>query len=578
MSRELTRRSFITTAGVLGGTAALATLGCSSTKASAADTATTTSEALPEGTHVYGTWRVAPKPIKDDQLAGVIDCDIVVCGAGLAGLPAAAYAAEQGAKVHVLEKGGRYGQHRLCTCGFNAECQKRFGLSFDRKSVVMEAWKVSNGYQGMIEHYGRWFDNSADYVNWLESIFNQGGWQLVSQAIMGADGIVASLKNIWWPGFPAMVLLVDPNGKHLMNGGNPDWTKYLYEYAIQKGATFHLNTPGVQLVKDSSGRVTSVIARDELGDYYKYNASKGILLSTGDVAGDPEMMRDLNPSLERVVSSICEKKETGDGHKMGIWIGAAMDDTIAGDMFPFTSPVPPVEINRLGVRPLDNPAFAAVQNIGWRPAVANLPVLMVDGAGHRLAAEDLPFQAYSIPSVSTYDGKVWSVWDSAWEKKFPTGFSRGDIMCINTQQQLDLEVEKGITHKFDTIDELIEGVGFDKDVFTQTLKRYHELCAAGEDLDCYKKPEWLTTIDVPPFYAAVHGAALDSTRGGLKCDGRQRVLDTEGRPMPGLYVAGNTAGSFYGNVYPPNIMGSGIGHGQCFGWLAIKDMLGIEYK
>jgi predicted oxidoreductase len=75
----------------------------------------------------------------------------------------------------------------------------------------------------------------------------------------------------------------------------------------------------------------------------------------------------------------------------------------------------------------------------------------------------------------------------------------------------------------------------------------------------------------------MHVVSLTSTRGGLRNDERMRVLDKKGLPIPGLYTAGNTAGSFYGNVYPPNIMGSGIGHGQCFSWLAIKEMLGLDY-
>ena len=84
-------------------------------------------------------------------------------------------------------------------------------------------------------------------------------------------------------------------------------------------------------------------------------------------------------------------------------------------------------------------------------------------------------------------------------------------------------------------------------------------------------------LDTPPFYCSKTCSSMTSTRGGLKQDERMRVLDTNGLPIPGLYAAGNTAGSFYGDVYPPTVMGSGIGHGQCFGWLAIRDMLGLDY-
>ena len=110
-----------------------------------------------------------------------------------------------------------------------------------------------------------------------------------------------------------------------------------------------------------------------------------------------------------------------------------------------------------------------------------------------------------------------------------------------------------------------------------SFNRYNELCDLGEDLDFYKDPVWMCKLDTPPFYCSKTCSSMTSTRGGLKQDERMRVLDTNGLPIPGLYAAGNTAGSFYGDVYPPNVMGSGIGHGQCFGWLAIRDMLGLDY-
>lgn len=582
MGTELSRRSFITGAVAVGGAAAMAGLtGCGGAvenegATSAADGGIT----LAEGERVWGSWRVAPDPIPDDQIKGTAECDVLVVGGGITGLPAACYAAEQGLKTVVLEKGGRYGQHRLCTCAFGADVQTRVGLTFDRKDIITEAWKISNGYQGMIRHYCRWYDNSADYVNWLEGVFTSKGWALLPMAGGGqADAIIASLQNIWWPGVPSMVFFVDDNGQMYATGGNPDWTGLLHEYAVEKGADFRANTPAVQLIRDeASGRITGAVARDEVGDYYRFSASKGVIMATGDIGADRDMLMDLNPSLAlRVHQDIVETKNTGDGHKMGVWIGAGMDESIAGDMFPFTVPYSGNEINRMGVRPVESPQFSATRFIMWRPAVGNLPVLMVDSQGRRIAAEDLPFQAFCLPSLSTADGRVWSIWDGAWETKLAP-YPSGDIMSVNTQEQVDKEVEAGVTKKFDSIDELIEGVGLDAEVFGATLERYNTLCAAGDDVDCFKTAKWMTTIDTPPFYAAVHGAGLDSTRGGLKVDDRQHVLDTEGKVIPGLYAVGNVAGSFYGNVYPPNIMGSGIGHGQCFGWLAVKDILGQEIK
>ena len=242
-----------------------------------------------------------------------------------------------------------------------------------------------------------------------------------------------------------------------------------------------------------------------------------------------------------------------------MWIGADMDEFACGDLWPFAA------VMTDGTLPkLDGTHFYA--------GVANLPVFMVDGAGRRLMAENLPFQSPSIPKLTcTSDGCAWSIWDSAWKEKFP----EGGYMVVGLHR---------LQHAGGSGQE--RGVGRDLQVrhhrrayralrirqghFTASFNRYNELCAAGEDLDFYKDPLWMTPIDTPPFYASKHCSSMTSTRGGLKNDERCRVLDKDGKPIPGLYVAGNTAGSFYGNVYPPNVMGSGIGHGQCFAWLAIK--------
>lgn len=573
----LSRRGFLTGAAVLGAGAAMAGfVGCASGSEdvkSAADT-TRSNEPAPgvEDKAETGTkqqpWEVAPEPIADDQIVETIECDIAVCGAGIAGLPGIALAAEQGANVHVLEKAGTYSTARLCTCGFNAKCQTDNNITYDRDKFITDVWKITNGSQGRMSSYGKWFDNSAPYIDWLQGVCQSVGCDIVPQQVTGFkvtnDGVGQVGANEFWATYAAMIYFVDKDGKTLADGVNVDWTGILADYATEKGATIHYNTPAVQLVRDESGRVTSVIGQNEVGDYIKINASKGILLACGDMGGNREMMGYYNTSLLKT-RSVAETKNTGDGQMMGMWIGADMDDFAAGDLFPF------VAVDANGERPTspDGKSYAAV---------ANLPVFMVDNTGRRLMPEDLPFQACSVPKITaTSDGSAWSVWDNAWQEKFPEGYPKGDYLSENSPGQIEIDVKNGVTIQADSIEELVEKMGVDPDIFNEQLERYHGFCKGGKDLDFYKNPLWLTTIDTPPFYASRHVVSITSTRGGLRNDERCRVLDKEGMPIPGLYVAGNTAGSFYGNVYPPNVMGSGIGHGQCFAWLAVKDMLGMEY-
>ena len=570
----ITRRNFLTGAAVAGAGATLMGLvGCSSGGGEAGKEASVEDAKAPESVEVATDakpWEVAPDPIPDSEIDETVDCDIVIVGAGIAGLPASMLAAEQGANVHIVEKAGTYGTARLCTSGFNAKLQTENGIHYDRKEFISEAWKITNGVQGRMSSYGKWFDNSGPYVDWLQEIFQSQGYDLVAQQVNGFkvtnDGIGQQGYESFWTAFASMIYFVDKDGKTLDSGVNPDWTGIMAKYAEDHGATFHYNSPAVQLVRDENGegRVTSVICETEDGSYVKYNASKGILLTTGDFASNKEMMGYYNRSLLKASTAIAEVKNTGDGHKMGLWVGADIDDFACGDCFPF-----------VGVT-LDNKRPQSDQTKSYA-AVASLPVLMVDCTGRRIAAENLPFQGFSIPKItSTPDGAAFSVWDSAWGSKFPSDYPKGDYLSTNTAAQMEIDIEAGTIHKANTLEELAEIVGFDKDIFVANVKRYNELCEKGEDLDFYKSPLWMTTIDTPPYYVSKHIVSVTSTRGGLKINDQMQVLDKKGLAIPGLYAAGNTAGSFYGNVYPPNIMGTGIGHGQCFGWLAIKDMLGME--
>lgn len=570
----ITRRNFLTGAAVAGAGATLMGLvGCSSGGGEASKETSGEDAKAPESVEVATDakpWEVAPEPIPDSEIDENVDCDIVIVGAGIAGLPASMLAAEQGANVHIVEKAGTYGTARLCTSGFNAKLQTENGIHYDRKEFISEAWKITNGVQGRMSSYGKWFDNSGPYVDWLQEIFQSQGYDLVAQQVNGFkvtnDGIGQQGYESFWTAFASMIYFVDKDGKTLDSGVNPDWTGIMAKYAEDHGATFHYNSPAVQLVRDENGegRVTSVICETEDGSYVKYNASKGVLLTTGDFASNKEMMGYYNRSLLKASTAIAEVKNTGDGHKMGLWVGADIDDFACGDCFPF-----------VGVT-LDNKRPQSDQTKSYA-AVASLPVLMVDCTGRRIAAENLPFQGFSIPKItSTPDGAAFSVWDSAWESKFPSDYPKGDYLSTNTAAQVEIDIEAGTIHKADTLEELAEIAGFDKDIFVANVERYNELCEKGEDLDFYKSPLWMTTIDTPPYYVSKHIVSVTSTRGGLKINDQMQVLDKKGLAIPGLYAAGNTAGSFYGNVYPPNIMGTGIGHGQCFGWLAIKDMLGME--
>lgn len=575
---DLTRRSFLTGSAALAGAAVAA--GAAST-ASAEETAPTAEAMKANANGDYQptwTWAVPPAPITDDQITETYDYDIVICGAGIASGPAALYAAQQGAKVVVLEKSGKVMNKRLHTMGFNARCQKEAGIEFDRTETLRDFWNITNGFQGRLSLYARFFDNSAPFIDWLEKQMNSVGAILIPSVPSFAQG---NGGVQFWTEYPTPIFFGEPGtGKITVEGSNWDWAEAIVDMAKEAGVEYVFHTPARQLVRGgvangTEGRVEAVIAQREDGSYVRYNAEMGVLLATGDFGMNEEMIRAFNPTLLKICDTMCEPNDVGDGHMMGMWVGADMDDYAGGDLFPMHTAT-----NRIDMRPLpsENPVLAAVQDVTWRPAVACLPGLDVDMSGRRVGTEDMVFQSYSHVILSTPNGRVYGIFDGAWHDKYQSfDYTEYDLMAINTQEEVDREVEEGLIHKYDSLEELCEGEGFDPDVFAETIQVYNDACAAGEDRQFLKNPKYLASIDTPPFYVAEMGVSMTSTRAGLKIDDHINVVNTKGVPIPGLYAAGNTAGSFYGHVYPSNMPGSGIGHGQTFGWIAVKDMLGEEY-
>ncbi|MBS5478131.1 MAG: FAD-binding protein [Coriobacteriia bacterium] len=581
---ELTRRGFLTGAAMAatGAVAAGAMAAQPATQANAAEATAPTAETMAanaNGDYVpTWTWEVPPAAITDDQIAETYDYDIVICGAGISSGPAALYAAQQGAKVVVLEKAGKVMNKRLHTMGFNARCQKEAGIEFDRTETLRDFWNITNAFQGRLSLYARFFDNSGPFIDWLEEQMATIGCTLLP----GMPSFAAGGGGVqFWNEYPTPIFFGEPGtGNITVNGSNWDWAEAIADLAKNAGAEYVFHTPVRQLVRGgvangTEGRVEGVIAQREDGSYVRYNASKGVLLATGDFGMNEEMLRAFNPTLLKVVDTVAEPNNVGDGHMMAMWVGADMDAYAGGDLFPMNTTTDCADLRPL---PSENPALASMQELGWRPAVANLQGLIVDMSGRRVGTEDMVFQSFSHVILSTPNGRVYGIFDGAWHEKYKDfGYAEVDLMAINTQEEVDKEVERGIIHKYDTLDELCAGEGFDPDVFNETIQIYNDASAAGEDRQFLKAPKYLASIDTAPFYVAEMGVAMTSTRGGLKIDDHINVMDKKGTPIPGLYAAGNTAGSFYGHIYPPNMPGSGIGHGQTFGWIAVKDMLGEDY-
>lgn len=501
----------------------------------------------------------APEPIADADIKETISADVIVVGGGMSGLCAAMSAAEEGAKVILLEKtenvnfrGNDYG-------AIGSKMQKQIGNEINKMEAVQEIMRY-NAYKGNQRVVSMWADNSGMAADWIMAKAEGYGCKPKPVPLdeTATPGTVVR-------GFPTLSFRMDPSDAAIADAptGTDPWTasmRYtLRQGCIDAGVDLRFKTPAVQLVREDNnkGRVTAVIA-GESGNYKKFVGLKGIVLCSGDYNADKEMREYYIPSTKYIHANMFEMVNgpinTGDGQKMGMWIGAAIDEFPHAPMyFDFAVPGAPILAD----------------------ALMRQPWLSVNERGLRYENEELPYAYLSNAQRQQPGNARWTVWDAKWPEEAP---SFKVVACkdmrtnFHNPENVAAYIENGYIRSAATLEELADKMGVPKDNFLKTVQRYNELAKKGIDEDFGKRAACLTTIEKPEFYAAPLGTALLVTLGGLKINTDLQVLDEELSVIPGLYAAGNASGSYYANDYCVNLPGNSHGRAYTFGYLAGKSV------
>jgi fumarate reductase flavoprotein subunit len=192
--------------------------------------------------------------------------------------------------------------------------------------------------------------------------------------------------------------------------------------------------------------------------------------------------------------------------------------------------------------------------------------LQVNLMGERFQNEDVPIQS-NINAVERQPGKTaWQVFDSKYPEEIPYhGIGLGKIIVATEKIQQEV-AEVSITA--DSIEELAIKTKLPVKTFKATVKRYNKLARLGKDLDFGKRPDRLSPVDRPPFYAGKNGYSLLAVMGGLIVNMNLQPLDKNWKVIPGLFLAGNTMGNLFSGDYPT--MCPGLSHGMAihFGRIA----------
>ena len=521
------------------------------------------------------SFEIPPEPIDPSLIDREYTADIIVVGAGIAGLCTAVKAKEDGADVIVFSAGhgptGRGGSNHAAGSKKLDALGLDWGPEQEAKEIKVE--QIAGTYLMDKKKWARWINNSRESVDWMiDKMESQGLKTCVEFGYNDVDDILTvppASHNFYTDKMPFGSLF----------GAPMQANAYAAIFRDEMGGQLDFEMVAQQLVREdnNTGRVSAVIALDKDGKYVKYNANKAVVLATGDFSRNRDMMAKYAPWVYNEYKDFLNFDEVdydagliytglmpGDGQKMGLWVGAAWQKT-----FP-TAPM----INS-GV-----PGPALFNDI------TNFLGINLDSTGHRFQNEATNFGFGAFSLLQLPDQMAFGIWDADYAKAQDSWDSFG--CCVSyengiqpqTSEQV-LERWKGSYTMADTLDELLDQLGFEgeaKEAALKSIEDYNKYAEQGLDEEFHKNPKLLQTIKTPPFFGSKtvknsNAMVFLTMCGGLRTNEKMQVCDAEDKPIEGLYNTGIMTGDFYANSYNFVIYGQNLGGTCCtLSYLLGKDL------
>ncbi len=452
-------------------------------------------------------WRSREVPVEtvDEEF----EYDVVVAGAGYAGIQTALKASLDGAKVALVEKLGIAGGTSIFSSG-------AFVAAFTEEELP-EKMQV-------------WIDRNTETVNSIDK-------DKLTAAMGNSPEIISLYTDMDIDGKPFMETGwgVEPSEKALKNAStikladaevHPKGGEYLLSTLMKKleenGVDVYVNTPVTELLTEE-GRVTGCVCDTKHG--VKTFHAGTVVLATGTFARNEELCKELDPGAEYNFTA-ASSGDTGDGITMARALGAAV--------YPYQHKMSGI----FAPDPYDMPVVGQPWN--------SYPYdcLLINSKAERKVSETAGthFQMeYFIEEDAPDFG--WVVMDQEIADRF-----------LNLDKYLTA-TENGSSYleayKEDSLEALAADMNMDPQALTETVSHYNELCANGEDVDFGKAAEYLKEIDEGPFYAVKEYDLTRGEYGGIVTNDKAQVMNEEGTPIKGLYAAGLiSSGDLLGDFYP----------------------------
>lgn len=593
-SKVLSRRSFLKGAAAgVAGVAATSIIGCAP---KAVETATPEAAAPAAAAPAQGStgvsllstdselfkWRI--KPEEPATFAEEKSTDVVICGAGIAGLNAARSAATEGAKVIVVEKKPTYDVHGFQCATVNSKMVKELGLEIDpmdyfRDYIKNQQLRVNQ------ELISMWCNRSGEAFDFYEEIMPPKGndWKTDYRAVLYAPLPESWTETHATEFFKAYIGTIDFSYESWAHAG-----KLLYEKCLEMGVEFVFDTAGYMLTQDATGKVTGLITRGAADQSIvkKFNASKGVILACGNFAKNIALVNDL--CIGDIMFAMRKGGQVmynglaandGDGHMMTVWAGGDIEpwERSSSSAFTLFQALPGLSINANGKRWRNEDVViwsggTMVRNqpgmMYWDVFDANWEDLIeFTSINHRaMDVTDtfwslIPEGYNTLPDGSKTDGKRrlqdYLKADLLAAVDNPEGAKFGDYVFMNDRSVVASSLEK--LAEFMELDEYATAN------FLKAVEDYNKLCKDGVDTQFGKRATLLKPIETAPFIATRAAARPSPAVGdeGIRVDGTTLEVTRKDndRPIGGLWAAGGVIGGREGLNYLPPMCG--MNHGWC---------------
>ena len=537
-------------------------------------------------------WLGTEPEIDESKVAKTVDVDVAVVGCGIAGVAACRSVAEDGGLVAAFEKADgpqcRSGEYAV----INGRVQAKWGRdTWTREQIddIIDSRMVESTYRCKRSIMSKWAHNIGDAFDWwVEANPDLYYAETTRSAIPdeSADNFIIPIfyplpeyydwKQERFPCYPTSVefkpdqhVTVEANMQKAIDTGN---VQTFYGCFVEK------------LIMED-GRCVGLYARDAAtGEYIKCNASKGVILSTGDYSQNTKMLKHFCPEvIENNIQCLFTNVDVegnftnqGDGIQLGMWAGAQVQQSHA-----------PM-IHHMG-------GGADLAGVG---VMGNAGFLNLDLNGKRFMNEDLPGQQLENQIELQKNRESWQIFDSNWPQQLPYMPAAHGGACYyedyaseaegpknnttyrnyKSPYQLEAAVADGRAVKADTLEELVAKIYPDDTAAQQTalesIQRYNQLAKDGYDEDFHKPASRMWALENGPFYADKFTTALLLVCiGGLESDENCHTFDADRNVIPGLYVAGNVQGNRFATEYPIGLKGVSHSMAMYYGYVAGKNAM-----